>query len=476
MTASRRAFFRATAGLAAAAAAPWAPRIHLPLAMGLAGLGAMANQQARSAGIHDGYKALVCLYMAGGNDSHNWLLPTDATNRDSYARARGDLAWPTDRVQDIGNTGQDSGRSFGMPLELAPLRNWYAQGRLAWLANVGTLVRPVTQADYKAGVGLPAKLFSHNDQAATWQSLQPEGAPTGWGGRMGDLLMAANQQPVFTAVSASGNAVFLSGSQVTQYQVGLNGPVAITGAQDGWRAGSSAVPGELRRLLADSGANAFEAEYLKVVQRSLATSSTLQAALAAGPALDLPTAPITLPAGTPLTLATDALARQLRIVAKMIAAGPTLGMRRQVFMVSIGGFDSHSHQMRDQPLLMGRVAHAVDWFLQGLAGQGRLGDVLLFSASDFGRTLASNGDGCDHGWGSHHFVAGGAVKGGRIHGRMPATALGTADDLGSGRLLPSTAVTQYAASLGGWLGLGPADLATVLPNLGSFDAQALRLV
>lgn len=183
----------------------------------------------------------------------------------------------------------------------------------------------------------------------------------------------------------------------------------------------------------------------------------------------MPSAPITLPAGTPLTLANDALARQLRIVARMIAAGPAMGMKRQVFMVSVGGFDSHSFQMRDQPLLMGRVAHAVDWFLQTMQAQGQLNNVLLFSASDFGRGLASNGDGCDHGWGSHHFVAGGSVQGGHIHGSMPVTALGTADDLGAGRLLPSTAVTQYAASLGGWMGLGASDLAAALPNLGSFS-------
>jgi uncharacterized protein (DUF1501 family) len=470
MTANRRAFFRASAGLAAAAAAPLGPRLHLPLAMGLAGLGSLAASQARSAGTLDGYKALVCLYMAGGNDSHNWLLPTDSGNRASYAAARGELAWPTDRVQDIGNGGQASGRSFGMPVELAPLRQWYSQGKLAWLANVGTLVRPVTKAEFQAGVGLPAKLFSHNDQAATWQSLQPEGARTGWGGRMGDILMAANQQPVFTAVSAGGNAVFLSGGQVTQYQVGTNGPVAINGAQDGWRAGSSAVPGELRKLLAGSGTNAFEAEYLRVVQRSLATSGTLQAALAAGPALDLPTAPITLPAGTALALHNDALARQLRIVARMIAVGQSLGMKRQVFMVSVGGFDTHSFQMRDQPLLMGRLAHSVDWFLQAMQAQGQLNNVVLFSASDFGRALSSNGDGCDHGWGGHHFVAGGAVKGGKIHGTMPVNALGTTDDLGAGRLLPSTAVTQYAASLGSWMGLGPGDLATALPGLGNFAA------
>ena len=380
------------------------------------------------------------------------------------------------RVLGITSSGQASGRSFGMPAELAGLRNWHEQGKLAWVANVGTLVRPTSKADYQAGVGLPAKLFSHNDQTATWQSLQPEGAPTGWGGRMGDILMTANRQPVFTAVSANGNAVFLSGSQVTQYQVGTSGPVAISGVQDGWRAGSSTVPGELRKLLATSGNNPFEAEYLKVVQRSLATSGTLQAALTAGPALALPTTPVTLTDGTALNLANDALAKQLRIVAQMVAAGPGLGMARQVFMVQVGGFDSHSFQMRDQPLLMGRVAQSVHWFLTALQAQGLLDQVMLFSASDFGRSLASNGDGCDHGWGSHHFVAGGAVKGRQIVGSMPITALGTSTDLGSGRLLPTTAVTQYAATLGGWMGLSASELRTVLPNLGNFSQPTLGFV
>jgi uncharacterized protein (DUF1501 family) len=181
-------------------------------------------------------------------------------------------------------------------------------------------------------------------------------------------------------------------------------------------------------------------------------------------------AAITLPAGTALALHNDALARQLRIVARLIAAGPALGMKRQVFMVSVGGFDTHSFQMRDQPLLMGRLAHSVDWFLQAMQAQGQLNNVVVFSASDFGRALSSNGDGCDHGWGGHHFMAGGAVKGGKIHGTMPINALGTTDDLGAGRLLPSTAVTQYAASLGSWMGLGPGDLATALPGLGNFAA------
>ena len=473
---SRRSFLRAASGLAAAAAHPLGQRFSLPLATQLAGLGALAASQAHAATTNDGYKALVCLYMAGGSDSHNWLVPSDAANYASYASARGELAWAAAKLQPITSAGQGSGRSFGMPQELAPLRNWYESGQMAWLANVGTLTRPITKADYQAGVGLPAKLFSHNDQAAMWQSLQPEGAPTGWGGRMGDILMAANQQPVFTAVSASGNAVFLSGNNVTQYQVGSAGPVLINGAQAGWRAGSSNTPAALRGLLAGNGSNAFEAEYLKVVQRSLNTSSTLQSALAGTALAALPSAPITLPDGSTLALNNDALAKQLRIVAQMIAAGPAMGMRRQVFMVSLGGFDSHSNQMRDQPLLMARVAQSVNWFMSALQGQGMLNNVMLFSASDFGRTLASNGDGCDHGWGSHHFVAGGAVKGRQILGSMPITALGTADDLGSGRLLPSTSVSQYAASLGAWLGLNASEQRSVLPSLANFSTPNLGFV
>jgi uncharacterized protein (DUF1501 family) len=151
-------------------------------------------------------------------------------------------------------------------------------------------------------------------------------------------------------------------------------------------------------------------------------------------------------------------------------------MRRQVFMVTIGGFDSHSDQMRSQPVLMGRVAQSVDWFMGALSGAGLLNSTTLFSASDFGRTLTSNGDGSDHGWGSHHFIAGGAVRGGDIYGRFPVTALGTDTDVGSGRLLPTTSVTQYAATLGRWMGLSTSELGTVLPNLSNFSNTQLGFV
>jgi uncharacterized protein (DUF1501 family) len=177
-----------------------------------------------------------------------------------------------------------------------------------------------------------------------------------------------------------------------------------------------------------------------------------------------------------VVLANDPLAKQLQLVARLIGAGQTVGMRRQVFMVSMGGFDTHANQMRDQPGHMARVGLSIDYFLGALQSLGMLDNVVLFTASDFGRTLVSNGDGSDHGWGSHHIVAGGSVQGRDIHGRFPVTALGSADDIGSGRLLPSTSVTELAANLGGWMGLSRSEQEAVLPGLGQFSGAPLGLL
>lgn len=460
--ASRRHFLRAAAGLGAACASHHAA----PLAMSLAGLAALSGHAARAADLGGGYRALVCLFLNGGSDMHNWVVPIDPTGYTQYAAARRDLAWPAAGLQPIPSAGQEAGRAFGMPGELQPLRRWIEGGRAAVVANVGPLTRPLTRAEYLAGKDVPAKLFSHNDQQSTWQSLAPEGARSGWGGRMGDILMSANQQPLFTAVSAAGNAVFLAGSSVVQYQVSGSGPIRTRALGSSWVHGSATAGGVLQRTLAASGDNPLQAEYTRVMQRSMAAEQTLSAAFLSASVPAIPATVIT-PGGS-ATLANDGLARQLRVVAQMIAAGQTLGMRRQVFMVQMGGFDTHANQMRDQPVLMARVAHSIDYFMTTLQAMGLLDAVTLFTASDFGRTLVSNGDGSDHGWGSHHFVVGGGVRGGTIHGRFPVTALGTADDVGSGRLLPSVSVTELAARLGGWMGLGRRELEFVLPNLPAF--------
>lgn len=474
LQASRRAFLKASAGLAAVASSPAGVPFQAGLGLSLAGLGALAAQSAQAADT-SGYKALVCLFMAGGNDSHNWVVPMDSAGYAEYAAVRRELAWPVTQLRMMSSTGQSAGRLFGMPAELAPLRALYEAGNCAVVANVGPLERPTSQADFLAGNALPRKLFSHNDQQSTWQSLAPEGATSGWGGRMGDILMAANQYPAFTAVSASGNAVFLTGANVSQYQVMPSGPVVVESLERASIHGSTQAAEKLRQAMSAAGTSPFQNEHVKVTQRSLATASTLRQALAETSVSALPTRTIPLTNGKTLRLDTDPLALQLKIVAHMIAAGQRLGMGRQVFMVQMGGFDTHANQMRDQPLLMAKVANGVNWFMSALAAQGMQQNVTLFTASDFGRTLTTNGSGSDHGWGSHHLVVGGAVRGRQIAGRMPVCALGTADDVGSGRLLPSTSVVQLAAQLGQWMGLSDSELRYALPTLSAFDNNAIRL-
>ena len=472
MNASRRHFFRQSCGLATAAA-PLLPGFNTPLAMGLAGIGALAAGQAAAADT-TGYRALVCLYLAGGNDAHNWVVPTDAASYLDYSRTRGALAWPAAKLQALSSSGQASGRTFGMPLELAPMRKWYEAGKLAVLSNVGSLVRPLTQAEYLAGgSAVPPKLYSHNDQTSFWQSLAPEGAASGWGGRMGDVLQSANAHTALTSVSACGNAVFLTGNSVQQFQIGESGPVRITALDQARGMGSTQTAAMLRKVILSSGADPLQAEYARITQRSLDTTALLTSALTSAGVPALPSAAIALPSGASLQLDQESLARQLRMVTQMIAAGAGLGMRRQVFMVSLSGFDTHANQLRDQPLLMARVAHSVDWFLSALQSKGLLDRTTLFTASDFGRTLTSNGQGSDHGWGSHHFIAGGAVKGRQIYGQFPITALGTTTEVDNGRLLPTTSVTQYAATLGRWMGLSRSELGLVLPTLGNFSATDL---
>ena len=471
MTASRRHFLRIASGLAAAT-----PGARAPLSLTLAGLASLAAQSASAADSSGPYRALVCLFLNGGSDSHNWVVPIDPTGYGQYTAARTDLAWPTARLQAIASTRQAAGRAFGMPLELGPLRSRYENGQAAILANVGPLVRPTTKAQYQAGQGLPPKLFSHNDQASTWQSLLPEGAISGWGGRMGDIFMSANPLPVFTAMSATGNAVFLAGNQVTQYQVSGSGPVNVRGLSNNWTLGSNSLRPILERVVTRGGGDPFSGEYGVVMRRSIDTATTLKNALAQVTVPDLPTVPVTLGSAGAVTLSNDSLARQLRLVARLIGASQALGQKRQVFMVSIGGFDTHSDQLANQATLMARVSLGIDYFMTALQAQGLLNNVVLFTASDFGRTLVSNGNGSDHGWGSHHFVAGGAVRGRDIYGSFPVTATGTQDEVGSGRLLPSTSVTELAANLTGWMGLTRAEQELVLPGLSNFPSASLGLV
>ena len=449
---SRRAFLQRASRLSlAGAAAPWA--------LNLAALGEAAAATATD------YKALVCVFLYGGNDYGNTLIPYDNTRyalyqgmRPTLAYARSDLA-PTLLTPSVALTG---GIQYALAPELSPLLPLFNSNRLAVMLNVGTLVQPTTKAQYTAkSVPLPPKLFSHNDQQSVWQSSAPEGASSGWGGRMGDLFQAGNGNATFTCVNVSGNAVFLSGHSAVQYQVSPSGPVALNGVKNPLF-GSASCSTALRALVTAPSTHLFESEYTRVMSRSLAAGDALSIALAGGPTINT-----VFPAG-------NSLADQLKLVARMIGTATEVGAKRQVFFVSLGGFDTHDGLATIHPGLLTSVADAMGAFYNATVELGVANQVTSFTASDFGRTLTAN-DGSDHGWGSMHFMLGGAVGGGRFYGSAPVVANDGPDDVGQGRLLPSTSVDQYAATFGKWFGISDTDLLTVLPNLSHWDASQRTL-
>jgi uncharacterized protein (DUF1501 family) len=317
-------------------------------------------------------------------------------------------------------------------------------------------------------------LFSHNDQQSIWQSSSPEGSTVGWGGNLGDLTLenSLNSKSVFTGISVAGNAVFLSGDTALQYQVSTSGAIKIRPATDTWVYGNPSVAAAITSLMRENRVHKLENEYNAVTKRALDAESAVTTALSE-------TAPSTVFPG-------DGLGNQLKMVARLIKGRAALGVRRQVFFVSIGGFDLHDNLIRDHGTLLGRVSAAMTAFYNATVEMGVENQVTSFTASDFGRTLSSNGDGSDHGWGSHHFVVGGAVDGQRYFGEAPPINVTdgtgwprvyTAAEqwhVGQGRLLPRTSVDQYAATLAKWFGVTNTEMPQVLGNINNFGAPAGR--
>lgn len=484
-----------------------------PLAMNLAALGSAHAQAAGD------YRALVCIFLFGGNDAYNMVLPTDAGSFANYTAVRNQA--PESIALLAPNTAPNAAAAVGTParlggvLSIAPrtpqgrtfalhplmgsLRTLFdTERRLAIVPNVGPLVIPTSKPQYgQSNHPKPASLFSHNDQQNTWQALAPEGATQGWGGLLADMLVSRNARPVFTAISCSGSAVWLAGQQVRQYQVSTNGAIRMGVDGSGRVYNSADVGAAMQRIVSRSrSTHLLEADMAAVADRSLDAELALRNALK--PASDplFGTAPASgtynanadprLMYANPLTgtNAANPLAQQLQIVARMIdaAAHVDIGANRQVFFVSMGGFDTHDAQNRGQADLMARLAHGLGYFDATLGLMGARNRVTTFTASDFGRTFTSNGDGTDHGWGSHHFVMGGAVNGGDIYGPFPVLGAKNAnnnnfdssdDQLGNGALLPKTAVAQMGATLGRWFGASEQQLQEIFPRLGEFNTSNL---
>ena len=448
---ARRALLRRAALLAGTGAAA-------PLVLNLSLMG-----EAAAAGGAGGYRALVCVFLYGGNDHANTVVPADDAHHSRYAALRGVLATPREALQSTRLVPAEplpGGLQLALAPQLAPLLPLWSAGHLAVQLNVGPLVVPTTVAQYHArAVPLPPKLLSHNDQQSIWQSASAEGARSGWGGRIGDLLLSANGGSLFTCTSMTGNAVFLAGGTAVPYQLGPDGAVAIRGIEQSLY-GSLAAQAALRQLVTLPHAHLFGNAYAAITRRSIDAEVRISAALGALP-----------PLATPFP--SDTLAAQLCSVARMIAARAAFGVTRQVFFVSHGGYDLHNGLLQTHPMLLAQLGQALRAFHDATVELGVAQQVTSFTASDFGRALTSNGDGSDHGWGAHHLVMGGAVKGRRFHGRAPAIAVNGPDDIGQGRLLPTTSVDQFSATLAAWLGVPDTGLADVAPNLRHFDARRL---
>ena len=477
----RRDFLRRGSSLALGSA--------LPFSLNLAAIGQAAAFNSTAGD----YKALVCVFLFGGNDYANTVITYDTNSYNEYSTIRGgttgiaiDRAALTPTLLVPNTVPADTmgrTRQFALHPSMTGLAQLFNSGQCAVQLNVGPLVQPLTRVQYESSnttlYRRPPQLFSHNDQQSIWQSSSPEGSKIGWGGNIGDLVIPPNPQlnsnSLFTCISVSGNTVFLAGDTALQYQVSTSGAIKIRPATNSSVYGSSTLPTVLRALIQQTSTHVLENEYNKVTQRAINAETAITTALSLP---DLST-----------TFGTDGLSQQLRMVARLIKGRSGLGARRQVFFVSMGGFDLHDNLISQQPILLGRLSAALNSFYNATVELGVQNQVTTFTASDFGRTLASNGDGSDHGWGSHHFVVGGAVRGKDFYGVAPPVSISNrystaggvrvydAQDewhVGQGRLLPRTGVDQYAATLAKWFGVSDAELPLVLPHIANFGVEAGR--
>lgn len=423
-------------------------------------------QTAMAASDTSGYKALVCVFLAGGNDAYNWVVPTGLGAYNDYAAARRNLALPRSELLPLSvlNTGL---ATYGLHPACGEIQTLFNTGKAAFVVNTGPLVQPTSLAQYQAeSVPLPFQLFSHSDQQALTQTCIADSTERyGWAGRIADLLEGEGfRQPLAINVSINGNNIFQGGSNTVFYSLGTGGAPEINLYRDtGYRQGRRR---ELfLRLLQLSGndPSLLQQEYANTLTRSYQTAETVNDALRSVP-------DITTPFGT------DGLSRQLRMAARMVRARDALGVKRQVFFVQIGGWDFHDTQLVDQAERLGTLSRALGSFQAALGEIGAESLTTTFVASEFGRTLSSNGDGTDHGWGGHTLVMGGAVQGRQFYGSYPSLALDGPEDTGRGALLPSTSTDQVAATLAQWFGVSNGDLDTVFPNLRNFSTRNLGFV
>ena len=419
------------------------------------------------------FRALVCIFLFGGNDANNLLVPMDPAGYANYLNIRkqlsnGGLALDQGSLLPISSKTQQVGTTaFGLHPNTPELQALFANGQLAFLANVGTLVTPTTRAEYLARTqAVPANLFSHQDQQLQWQTSAPDSfGTTGWAGRVADRV-----QPIFNVnslfppvTSVAGTAIFCTGQQTQPYAIFPGSTPGLSGF--GSSASSTARLQALQQLLTfDTGVSMIQSAST-ITSNALADSQTLSGALAA--------------AGNLTTVfPTTGLGSQLLQVAKILKVRSALGLNRQIFFCSLGGFDTHTAQIATQQALFSQLSPAMNAFYSATVELGLAQQVTTFTMSDFSRTFQpASGGGTDHAWGGVQMILGGAVLGGDIYGTLPTFALGGPDDSGSnGRWIPTTSIDQYGATLASWFGVQASDLPAIFPNLSNFTASKLSFL
>lgn len=410
------------------------------------------------------YRALVCIYLSGGSDGFNLLVPTDSAEYSEYAHSRQDLAIDASALIPLAsNNSNIPNCALNMQAQaLAPL---YQEGKLAFVANVGTLIEPTTKELYEnRQVALPAQLFSHNDQEIQWQQLQGQVTTrNGWGALAAEYLQNSQQRDYLTSVTLSGSNYWQSSETQRPFSLQADGVLKYSGMSNLEGRWQDARRDAFNETLGQTHSHVLQQAYAELQQRAAMTSSDLGAALEANPEF-LTNKP-----------SDNKLADDLQMVAKLINLRHILGMNRQIFYVSMKGWDVHDAQKEEQGMLFGKLAEAMVYFQTLMHELGQANNVTTFTASDFGRSLTGNGDGTDHGWGNHHMVMGGAVTG-DIYGQIPRMSVDGPDAVRNGRVVPSLSATQYAATLLQWLGLTDAQLDHVLPTLRNFSNRTLPLL
>lgn len=427
-------------------------------------LPALANAGTTSA---SSYKALVCLNLTGGNDAFNTLVPMANSAYTNYSKVRQELALSKESLNPLVHANSNTA-PYGFHSVFKDVGQLYNKGKLAVVGNIGNLVEPVIKATYKQnGTRLPTNLFAHNDQALLSQTLNNGVVDTGWAGRIAEAMSEANiNQQLAMNITLSGSNPFQRSNEIAPFGLTKSGIYRMSALSEANPGDLSARRAQLyRHFLARNHTNPLQQYFADTETQAWAMSQYVADILDRQPKIN-----------TPL-MSSIGLSESFATVARIIAANDEFQVKRQIFFINFGPFDTHAYQLAGQATLLAEVNKALAEFYETLSTLGYSDKVVTFTLSEFGRTLSRNGtDGTDHGWGSHHFVMGDAVKGQEIFGTMPSLELGSDDDIGEGRIIPTTSFDQYAATLAEWFGVSSDDIAKIFPNLKNFALPNLGFI